>query len=222
MPVYKWLETLKKVNRVTAVVVSVSAGGEVTPNTACRVSTIKRLEKKGYTVLYEQTIVMPSNIFVPTPDEIAVKLLDVLPQKVQKIDDDVLSGVLRRVKPKSLDRFLSFALEIEKKNTKTFGKKLYTDDKCTGCGWCMSKCPAQNITIENNKPVFHKTCVMCYGCIYGCPENAIQAKFFRFSLIKGGFDIDALEKRTSGSGIKLNSLPKGTLWKGVRKYLLHE
>lgn len=222
MPVYHWLEAIKKVNRIPAVVVSVSAGGEVTPNTACRISTIRRLEKKGYTVVYEQTLVMPSDIFVSAPDEVSVKLLEILPQKVQKIDEEVLSGVLRRVKPKKLDRFLSFAMEMEKMNTKAFAKRLYTDDKCTGCGWCESKCPANNITIEDHKPVFHKQCVMCYGCIYGCPENAIQAKMFRFSLIKGGFDIDALEKRTLNSAVKLNLLPKGTLWKGVRKYLLHD
>ena len=217
LPVYQWLEILKRGRGIPAVVISVSAGGEVTPNTACRVSSIKRLEKKGYAVIYEETVVMPSNIFVATPEETALRLLEVLPQKTERIIGEVLSGVIRRVRPRLIDSFLSVIFEIEKWNTRHFGKRLCTDEKCTGCGWCRDKCPSGNIEMKGGLPVFDNKCVMCFACIYGCPAGAIQPKVFRFGILKEGFNLAALEKKAGKNGAK--ALPRGALWKGVRKYL---
>jgi ferredoxin/flavodoxin len=219
LPVYQWLENLKSVSAIPAVVISVSGGGEVFPNRGCRVSSIRRLEKKGYNVIYEQTVVMPSNVFVATPEDVAVKLLEVLPHKVQIINGDVLSGIPRRLKIRGRDRFLSYILEMEKHGTKAFGKKLFTDEKCNGCGWCEEKCPAGNIHISDGTPLFGKKCVMCFRCIYGCPKNAIQARSFRFALVNGGFDLKEIEKRVSEKSVKtIDEIPKTLVWKGVRKY----
>ncbi len=65
--VYKWIDGLDTVKHISAAVISVSGAGDVCPNTACRVSSIKRLTKKGYHVLYERMIVMPSNWVAPAP-----------------------------------------------------------------------------------------------------------------------------------------------------------
>lgn len=46
--------------------------------------------------------------------------------------------------------------------------------ECIGCGLCARKCPAQNIKMENNKPVFGKDCIFCTRCVNCCPVNAIQ------------------------------------------------
>lgn len=45
--VYQWLDDLEAIRSVNAAVISVSGAGEVCPNTACRVGSIKRLQKKG-------------------------------------------------------------------------------------------------------------------------------------------------------------------------------
>ncbi len=45
--VYKWIDGLDTVKHISAAVISVSGAGDVCPNTACRVSSIKRLTKKA-------------------------------------------------------------------------------------------------------------------------------------------------------------------------------
>ena len=75
--VYKWIDGIEFANKIPAAVISVSGGGEVSPNTACRISAIKRLEKKGYKVTYDKMLVMPSNWMVATKKPLATMLLAV-------------------------------------------------------------------------------------------------------------------------------------------------
>ena len=90
--VTRWLATLPKRIHGTAVVVSVSGGGEVSPNTACRVRSIRRLTHKGYAVTGEYMLCMPSNFIMPTPDDLAIKLLRVLPEKCARIAAEIAAG----------------------------------------------------------------------------------------------------------------------------------
>lgn len=94
--VYKWIDSLSSNNNrpVHAAVTSVSGGGEMTQNTACRVSSIRKLERKNYKVVYEKMVVMPSNWFVKTDDRLSIRLLEILPSKAKRIADDLLVGVL--------------------------------------------------------------------------------------------------------------------------------
>lgn len=217
LPVYEWLGGLTPAHNIPAVVISVSGGGEVFPNLGCRVSSIKRLERKGYRVVYEQTIVMPSNFLEATPDGYASQLLRVLPKKADAIADDVLAGMERRVKPRTIDRIISAMLEIEKKGAPWFGKALHVTDACTGCGWCARECPGANIRMKDGKPEFLKQCVLCTRCIYGCPVKAIQPKMFKSAVLKGGFDIHRIEASSAPFEEK-----KGVLWEGLRRYFEDE
>jgi ferredoxin/flavodoxin len=214
LPVHEWLEKMTPVSGIPAVVISVSGGGEISPNTACRRGSIKRLEKKGYRVVYEQTIVMPSNMSVATPDFLATRLFQVLPVRAAGIADDVTAGLERRVRPKALDRALSVLCLAEHRGAPLFGKRLHTTEACNGCGWCAKTCSGGNIRMENGRPVFGMQCVMCFGCAYGCPQHAIEVKGLGFLLNKEGFDISQFEK--------LPDLPEektGALWNGVKRYL---
>jgi len=214
-PVYRWLEQLTPVQGTSAAVLAVSGGGEIFPNKACRLSSIKRLKKKGYDVTYEDMLVMPSNMSTATPDSLAVKLLDVLPQKAQNIADELLAGVRRRTKPGLLNRVMSVVCEFEKKGCHLFGKGLHADQSCTGCGWCAKQCPRGNISMDGGKPVFSNRCVMCFRCVYGCPSHAIKAKRLGFVLNKQGFDM----KRFDTLGDIEDKDAKGMLWKGINLYL---
>lgn len=53
-------------------------------------------------------------------------------------------------------------------------KSIFVDDKCTGCGTCSKVCPAQNIQIIENKPVWLHQCEMCLACDEWCPKRAIR------------------------------------------------
>jgi ferredoxin/flavodoxin len=213
-PVYEWLESLAPVQDVTAAVISVSGGGEVFPNLGCRAGSIRRLERKGYRVIYEQTIVMPSNFMEPTPEGYAAQLLRVLPQKAQAIADYVLSGMERRVRVRVSDRVLSWLLRIEQLGAPRFGRGLRVTDACTGCGWCARGCPGANIRMKDGRPEFLKQCALCTRCVYGCPTEAIRPTRMKFMVLKGGFDIRRYEK--------LSAMPEeepGVLWEGIRRYL---
>jgi ferredoxin len=220
--VYEWIGSLSYNNRpVPAALISVSGGGEMTPNTACRVSSIHKLEKKNYKVVYEKMVVMPSNWIVKTDDGLAIRLLEILPLKIGRIADDLQAGVVRRTRPKLLDRIFSKAGEIEKAGAKFFGQKIMVNENCNGCSWCAKKCPANNISMSDNKPTFGKECLLCLRCIYGCSNNALMAGTFKFIILKDGYDLKDVGKRMKGiKPAPVEDLAKGYLWKGVREYLL--
>ena len=214
-PVYRWLKSMKNIQGIPAAVLSVSGGGEVFPNKACRISSIRRLKKKGYDVTYEDMLVMPSNMNPATPDCLAVRLVEVLPQKADKIADDLTAGVKRRTKPGLLNRAMSVLCEIEKLGAHFFGKLWYADEACTGCGWCARQCPSGNISMETVKPVFDGKCVMCFRCVYGCPVGAIKPKHMGFVLNKNGFDMKRYDTLAAAEDDRAESLA----WKGVTRYL---
>ena len=45
---------------------------------------------------------------------------------------------------------------------------------CIGCGQCVRRCPLNNITLKNGKPVWGKDCTHCMACICYCPTEAIE------------------------------------------------
>ena len=47
-------------------------------------------------------------------------------------------------------------------------------DTCIGCGQCAKRCPMNNVTIKDGKPVWGKNCTHCMACICYCPKEAIE------------------------------------------------
>ncbi|MGD9778420.1 EFR1 family ferrodoxin [Methanomethylovorans sp.] len=221
--VYQWIDSLPGARQIPVAVISVSGGGEISPNTACRLSSIRRLEMKNYRVVYEKMMVMPSNWVMRTDDGLAIRLLWILPSKVERIVDELLQGVIRRIRPKLIDCVFSRIGEMEKTGARFFGRNLRVNDTCNGCGWCAKNCPSNNITMLNNKPVFEEDCILCLKCIYGCPKQAIGAGALKFIVLKEGYDLQALEKRMQGAQLApVEDLAKGYIWKGVKEYLLED
>lgn len=222
-PVYEYIDAIPKVDNKLAAVISVSGGGEITPNTACRLHCIKRLEKKGFNAIYEKMLIMPSNWIVPTIDGLAVRLLEVLPTKIEKIINDLSSDITLRTKPNLLNRFLSCIGELEKVGARSFGKRIKTNENCNGCGWCEKACPRANITLVNGTPVFNNNCLLCLKCIYGCPQRALEPGIGKFIVIKQGYNLNAIEKNNQIDTLdSVEKLAKGYLWKGIKEYLLND
>jgi len=221
-PIYEFIRKLSIDGKCPSVVISVSGGGEVTPNNACRLHCIKRLEKKGYPVVYEQMIVMPSNFVVATPDELAIRLLEVLPYKIDKIVTALLSGVIRRDNPNLLNRIISFVGELEKTSLVSglFGRCIKVNSNCTGCGICHKGCPVENIKLVNQLPVFGGKCTICLKCIYSCPVKALTLGIGRFIILKTGYPLEDWENQMNGEKkSSIDDLTKGYAFSGLRKYL---
>ena len=45
---------------------------------------------------------------------------------------------------------------------------------CIGCGQCVKRCPMNNVTIKDGKPVWGRNCTHCMACICYCPKEAIE------------------------------------------------
>ena len=45
---------------------------------------------------------------------------------------------------------------------------------CIGCGQCAKRCPKNNVTLKDGKPVWGKNCTHCMACICYCPKEAIE------------------------------------------------
>lgn len=87
-PVMRWVKNLEKADERPVVIISISGGGEVTPNLACRVPLKRAFKRKNYRLLYEKMLVMPSNWIVGTKRVLSSKLLQVLPYKVSYVVND--------------------------------------------------------------------------------------------------------------------------------------
>lgn len=222
-PVLEWVDTQKKRNAVPAAVISVSGGGEVTPNLACRSLIKKKLRKRNFAVFYEKMLVMPSNWIVPTRQVLIDRLLELLPYKVSFCADEIL-GMKKRVSAPGIgNRIVSFLCRLEHAGAARFGTRITVGASCTGCGVCARDCPAGNIEMVSRTPVFHDSCTLCLRCIYGCPEHALSPGMLKFLAIRDGFD---LERMISGRTVVPKELDikketKGYLWLGVRRYLMN-
>ncbi len=113
-PIFQWIEKTKASNE-NVIVISVSGGGEVWPNIGTRFNYITALEKKGFQVIYEKMMVMPSNCLVATNNHAAMWLIKVIPEKIRKIIEAVLSGKSRRTKIKRKTIFQSWISRRKKR-----------------------------------------------------------------------------------------------------------
>jgi ferredoxin len=53
-------------------------------------------------------------------------------------------------------------------------KDFWCDDKCNACEICVRVCPAKNIAMKKDRPVWQHNCEQCLACIQWCPQEAIQ------------------------------------------------
>ena len=219
-PVYDFIQTLPEGRGTKAVVISVSGGGEISPNTASRLHCIRHLQKRGYYVVYEQMLVMPSNCLEETPKELNGLLLKALPAKIDCIVQDLVNGVKRRTNPAPLDRFVSFLGEAEKIGAKAFGRHIEADYSCNGCGLCAKTCPTGNIRMRDGHPRYNKKCTLCLKCIYDCPKQALKPKYGKFFLLKDGFSLKAMEQQMDHTPpIDPATYPYSKGFEGLKKYL---
>lgn len=219
-PVSKWVKNLTKTNNIPVVIISVSGGGEVTPNLACRVPIKRALKKKKYKIVYDKMIVMPSNWIVETKQVLSSKLIQVLPYKVSYIVNDVINGTQYFTYPLIGNRILTLFGTLEHIGAHSFGKNIQVDSNCNCCGTCVKKCPVSNIKLHDNKPTFSKKCILCLNCIYSCPQKALHPTIMKFVAIQNGFSYkEILAQSQNDNKIDLNKEAKGFAWIGVKRYL---
>ena len=194
-PIYEWVEHLAG-NHCKAAVISASGGGDVITNSACRHKTVKLLKKNNFSVIYEEMIRLPNN-WVKTPKKKKyTRILSKFPNKIDEISQAIIAEKKKKKVVYWIDYLISALGEAEKKGTHKFGNGIKVLDTCTGCGLCSKNCCSSNIQMENptlsgalSKPKFGNRCDMCLGCVYNCPQKALQPTWGAFQIDKNGYDL---------------------------------
>lgn len=225
--VYTWLKSLEPIQNRRAMVISVSGGGEMLSNSACRLPVKRLLKAKGFDVVTEAMAVMPNNWMSPTPEDVSRMLVQVIPQKVDVWLDAFLSGhAVTYMKPLMIDHLITAVGRLETIGARWFGKNIKVSSACNGCGFCVNNCPASNIRfpdadLPDRKPVFGGTCHFCLSCVYECPQHALSPSKLKFAVIPTGYPLRAYLNPIEPplSKAELAEQLKGGAWKGVRRYL---
>lgn len=213
IPVYDAIDKLSAVKGKPAAVISISAGGEVSTNSGCRIKAKRKLRAKGYSIVHEDMIMMPSNWAVRDSEEIESIVINALDSKVKVIGEIISDSenkqLLASQKRISLYSRIMAAIGTFSRRIgfPIMGKFYKASDTCNGCSLCAAQCPQKNIKMMNGKPRFGWKCVICMKCIYACPMNSISAGPFNFMIVDGGYDIQELTetaKKYVGSTPKMS------------------
>ncbi len=102
---------------------------------------------------------------VPKTDKVARKVgLEISNRKIRRFPK--MSPVARMLYKPLMQPFINVQHE--------FDKGFYTNDKCISCHLCQRICSLNNITFDNNRPVWNNKCIGCNACVVYCPTKAIQ------------------------------------------------
>ncbi|HPU95160.1 MAG TPA: EFR1 family ferrodoxin [Candidatus Gracilibacteria bacterium] len=139
------------------------------------------LKKKNLTLESCHTVQMPNSYIVfpffdVDSDEVEHKKVEAAPIRIRKISKAIVDGIEDKslYNTGSVPRLKTNVIyPLFKKYT--FGQNPFTvSDDCIHCRLCAMKCPANNIRIENDKPVWGNQCVQCLACVNHCPKRAID------------------------------------------------
>ncbi|MCL1969701.1 MAG: hypothetical protein FWF65_09185, partial [Bacteroidetes bacterium] len=89
-PIYEWVKHLAG-NRCKTAVISVSGGGSVMSNSACRCKTVKLLKKSNFNVIFEDMVRMPTNWMKVPEKKKYMHILSQLPNKIDEISQAIIS-----------------------------------------------------------------------------------------------------------------------------------
>ena len=206
-PIYEWVENLVG-NGCKTAILSVSGGGNVITNSACRCKTVKLLKNSNFSVVYEDMVRMPNNWVKAPKEKKYTRILSKLPGKIDEISQTIVSEKRKKKVVYWIDYLISVLGEAEKKETRRFGEGIKVLDSCIGCGLCSKNCCSSNIKMESQtslegeqqlKPKFGNRCDMCLGCIYNCPQKALQPTWGSSQIDKNGYDLRLMYKNSTST-----------------------
>jgi ferredoxin len=135
------------------------------------------LHSRGAELDYGAAIKLPDNsVYYFTPPDERENEFGELTRALDGIAADVArrSRNAEGLRPRGADALLSGIMRMGMKYYLRYEDRRASEEKCTRCGLCARICPAGNITMNNGKIVFGDHCADCFGCINGCPAQAIR------------------------------------------------
>ena len=135
--------------------------------------------EKGLSCMGTAQIVMPENYIAmfsaPQADEarqIVAKAEPSIDRAIAAIQSNQPFAPTRN---NLYDRFMSGPVNPDFLQILRQSERLYRrQSACIGCGQCAKRCPMNNVTLKDGKPVWGKNCTHCMACICYCPVSAIE------------------------------------------------
>ncbi len=156
---------------------------------------IKIITKKGYDVTLERHVVMPYNMIYRHSDEMAKQMWIYAQSYVKLICAEIECFKREKVKLPFRKTFYAPLFRIEHIFTHIHGPLFRVDkNKCLNCGKCERVCPENNITFEDGRYKFGSKCVLCMGCAFECPADAVHVGIFKFWKVNGSYRLDELAR----------------------------
>jgi len=215
-----WVKNLPLRPSQRVAIFSVSGGGEVSPNTACRSYCKNQLRKKGFSLVYESMFVMPSNFTIEAPAEINLSLIKIMPVKVAACIQDLLQHKSKLLTPNFMNQIFPLLGKMEHLGARAYGRGIHASSSCNHCGLCVAQCPRKNIKFKNKIPTFGLRCIWCMKCIYACPKQALSPRFLRFTVLKNGFSIKKLKDAAMQDPSPVSPIKsKNITWQGAIDYI---
>jgi ferredoxin len=152
-------------------------GGQVA-NTLVQLK--KALARYTITLAAGWGITMPSNYIPwggPGPQDQQQKLFESARGKIVDLADKIQKRSILSVETGPLWQrmiFSGLAHPMSAPHIPRMDKRFWVDEKCNHCEICQKVCPADNITIQDGKPVWNQHCEQCFACLQWCPQEAIQ------------------------------------------------
>ena len=138
---------------------------------------------RGYDLFLCANVLMPNNFFIPKMDILPVTPPERVPRFLERAAPRVaqLAAHIQR-----LERHIEgtgpvgqLGGALQRWGYATFESKMlarfHADERCIGCGWCVSHCPAQSWELRDGHAHFLDRCIFCMRCYSFCPVQAIQA-----------------------------------------------
>lgn len=172
-----------------------SSGEGLHVNDCSSQKLLKILTKKGYDVMMERHIVMPYNMIYRHKDAMAKQMWIYAHALADLNSREIICGKRERVK-RSFLKTMWFAPIgwIEQHFAHFHGPAFKVDaKKCINCGKCVKNCPQNNIEFKDGKYVFGHNCVLCMGCAFGCPKDAVNVGVFKYWKVNGSYNLEKLK-----------------------------
>lgn len=188
LPVKRFIKTLEKATLPTYLVCT--SGEPLKLNDAAVVQPRRMLVRRGYEVKGEFFYVMPYNIIFRHSDKMAARMWNAVLGKIDGDANAISNGEIRQKRVGPVKRAVSYVLKIEHLAMPILGRRFKVNEKCVGCGKCVSICSMKNITLTDGKPEFGKECIGCMGCVFSCPEDAVIPSVFKGWKVNGKYSFE--------------------------------
>lgn len=150
----------------------------VVPTYAWRIPHIVQEHLENTAVPGAAQIVMPENYIALFQAPQAEEARQIVAQAEPEIDRAIAAIAKSQAfgpTPKHLlNRFLSGPVNPFFYTAIVKDKAFTASAACNGCGQCVKRCPLNNITLPDGKPLWGGRCTHCMACICYCPTEAIE------------------------------------------------